>query len=372
MSRQDEFLRRHGLSIPIIQAPMAGSGGSALAAAVSGVGGLGSLPCAMLSPDQIAEEIAAIRAATTNPFNVNFFAHENPDPADSDPNGEAQARWRTLLRPYYEEMGLDPETVSNAPGRRPFDAEACALMEAVRPHVISFHFGLPDPALLDRLRAVGIAIWGCATTVAEARWLAERLNGSGLDAIIAQGYEAGGHRGVFLGDDPVTAAARQPGTLALVPQIVDAVGDIPVIAAGGIADGRGILAAEVLGASAVQIGTAYLRTPEALTSAVHREALVHATDDGTALTNMLSGRPARGLINRLMDERGPINPDAPAFPTAGAALAPLKAKAEAMGMSDFSSIWAGQAAALAVEAPAAEVTRRLWDAAVMLRAGFAT
>lgn len=361
MSKTQAFLEAHGLALPIVQAPMAGSNGANLAAAVSGAGGMGSLPCAMLSAEKIREEIAAIRAATGNPFNVNFFTHTEPVPDES-----AQARWRESLRPYYEEMGLDPNALSNAPGRRPFDADACTLMEELRPPVVSFHFGLPDADLLRRLRAVGIRIWGCATTVAEARWLA----GRGVDAVIAQGAEAGGHRGIFLTDDPVRDASSQVGTLALVPQVVDAVGEIPVIAAGGIGDGRGVLAAMVLGAAAAQVGTAFLVTPEAATSAVHREALKTATDDGTALTNLLSGRPARGLINRVMAERGPISRDAPAFPTAGSALAPLKARAEAEGHPDFSSIWSGQAASLAVAEPAADVTRRLWSEAEALRGKF--
>jgi nitronate monooxygenase len=361
MLKTQAFREAFGLAIPIVQAPMAGSNGATLAAAVSGAGGMGSLPCAMLSPDRIREEIAAIRSATANPFNINFFTHTDPLPDEA-----AQARWRARLRPYYDEMGSDPNALTNAPGRRPFDADACALMEELLPPVISFHFGLPEAGLLRRLKAVGIKIWGCATTVAEARWLAER----GVDAVIAQGAEAGGHRGIFLTDDPVRDASKQIGTLALVPQVADAVGDIPVIAAGGIADGRGVLAALVLGASAVQVGTAFLVTPEAATSAVHRAALKTATDDGTAFTNLLSGRPARGLINRVMAELGPISRDAPAFPTAGAALAPLKAKAEAEGRSDFSSVWSGQAASLAVEEPAADVTRRLWAEAEALRQHF--
>lgn len=358
MQKTQDFLKAYGLSVPIVQAPMAGSSGSALAAAVSGAGGMGSLPCAMLSADKIRDEIAAIRAATPNPFNVNFFTHIDPAPDEA-----AQGRWRETLKPYYDEFGLDPSALTNAPGRRPFDNDACALMEQLLPPVVSFHFGLPEPRLLARLKAVGIKIWGCATTVAEARWLAER----GVDAVIAQGAEAGGHRGIFLTDDPVRDASSQVGTLALVPQVVDVLGGLPVIAAGGIADGRGVLAALVLGAAAVQVGTAFLVTPEAATSAVHRAVLKTATDDGTAFTNLLSGRPARGLINRVMAELGPISRDAPAFPTAGAALAPLKAKAEAQGRPDFSSTWSGQSASLAVEEPAAEVTRRLWAEAEALR-----
>jgi len=365
MTATSDFLTAHDLAVPIVQAPMAGSNGAPLAAAVSGAGGLGSIPCAMLSLDKMAEAVADFRARTDRPLNLNFFTHTDPDPGEVDPTGPVQSAWKALLAPYYEELGLDPSATSNAPARRPFDAEACALVERVRPEVVSFHFGLPDKTLVDRVKATGARVWGCATTVAEAVWLAER----GVDAVIAQGAEAGGHRGIFLAPDVIAGAAQQPGTLALVPQVVDAVAPqgLPVIAAGGIADSRGIVAALALGAAAVQIGTAYLRTPEAATSPVHRRALAGARDDGTALTNMLSGRPARGLMNRVMTEHGPINRTAPAFPAAGTALAPLRAKAEAADSADFSPIWSGQAAALATEEPADQLTRRLWTEATERR-----
>jgi len=223
-------------------------------------------------------------------------------------------------------------------------------MEETKPEVVSFHFGLPSPALLDRVRATGAKIISSATTVAEARWLEER----GVDAIIAMGVEAGGHRGNFLSDD----MGRQVGTFALVPQIVDAV-KVPVIAAGGIAEARGIVAAFALGASAVQIGTAYMLTPEAKVTDSHRRALRSATDDGTRITNLFTGRPARGIVNRVMRDLGAINPAAPSFPLAAGALLPLKAKAEAAGSGDFTNLWSGQAASLAREMPAAELTRRL-------------
>jgi nitronate monooxygenase len=215
---------------------------------------------------------------------------------------------------------------------------------------VSFHFGLPEPKLLQRIKAGGFLVVSSATTAAEARWLEAR----GVDAIIAQGNEAGGHRGIFLSDD----IATQPGTFALVPQIVDAV-KVPVIATGGITDARGIAAAFALGAAGVQIGTAYLWCPEAKISAPHRAALKSARDDGTALTNLMTGRPARGIVNRLMREVGPISDVAPDFPLAAGALAPLRAKAEAQGAGDFSPMWAGQAAALGRAMPAGQLTKTL-------------
>jgi len=330
---------------PILQAPMAGANGSAMAIAVSQAGGMGALPCAMLSPDKMRAEMQIIRQQTDSPFSVNFFCH-TPPPPDS---GE-QKRWRERLRAYYLEHGLDPEAEAPAVNRAPFDAVAAGIVEEIRPAVVSFHFGLPEQSLLDRVKAAGSKVISSATTVAEARW----LEAHGCDAIIAQGAEAGGHRGIFLS----AAYHSQPGTMALVPQVVDAV-NVPVIAAGGIADGRGVAAAFMLGASAVQIGTAYLRSPESLVSDLHRQALATATDDQTALTNVFSGRPARGLMTRIMAEVGPLAAEAPPFPTAGGALAPLKKAAEAQGKSDFTSLWSGQAAALGLDLPAGEITRAL-------------
>ncbi len=329
---------------------MANSQGRALAIAVCEAGGLGSLPCAALSLEQARAEMQAIRAATRAPFNVNFFCHVPPEPDEL-----AQTLWRAQLAPYYAEHGLDVAAPVKAAPRAPFDADFCALVEDIRPEVVSFHFGLPCEALMQRVRASGAKILGCATTVAEALWLEKR----GVDAIIAQGAEAGGHRGVFLDLD----MSAQPGLFALLPQVVSAV-RVPVVAAGGVADGRGIAACFALGASAVQIGTAYLRTPQAATSRVHREALKTARDDSTRLTNLFTGRPARGMVNRLMRELGAIHPDAPAFPTAAGALGPLRAAAEALGRDDFSPLWAGEAAGLAREMDAGELTRLLWREAL--------
>ncbi len=341
--------------IPLIQAPMAGAQGPELAIAVCRAGGLGSLPAAMLTPERLREQIAAVRRETNAPFNVNFFCHAEPAS-----NPESEARWRNRLAPYYAEAGLDASAIPAAPVRAPFDAALCAIIEEMRPPVVSFHFGLPAAGLLSRVKATGALVLSSATTVAEARWLEQR----GVDGIIAQGREAGGHRGVFLSDD----IDAQPGLIALLPQVRDAV-RAPVVAAGGIADGRGIAAAFALGADAVQIGTAYLRTPEATISPLHRAALASAKDDATRLTNVFTGRPARGLVNRFVAEVGPMSEDAPQFPLAAGAAAPLRAAAEKLGSSDFSPLWAGESAALAREDGAEALTRRLWAEGQAVMAG---
>ncbi|MGE7154686.1 NAD(P)H-dependent flavin oxidoreductase [Methylorubrum rhodesianum] len=344
MAGETDLVRRIGIAHPIIQAPMVGPK-APLAAAVSAAGGLGSLGCAALTPDQIRAEVAAIRAVTDGPFNLNFFCHALPalDPA-------REAAWRSALAPYYAEFGLDPAAPVAMANRAPFDAAMAEVVEELRPAVVSFHFGLPAEPLLRRVREAGCLILSSATTVREARWLAER----GVDAVIAQGAEAGGHRGLFLTD----AAASQVGTIALVPQIADAV-NVPVIAAGGISDPRGVAAAFALGASAVQVGTAYLRCPEAGLSAPYRTALSTARDEDTALTNVFTGRPARGLLTRAVRELGPISAVAPAFPGAAVALQPLRTAAEAQGSGDFSPLWSGQAVGLSRERPAADLTRLL-------------
>ncbi len=344
-----------GIELPIIQAPMAGANGSAMVIAASEAGGLGSLPCAMLDTAQAQEEIGIIRRRTTKPFNVNFFCHTPPKP---DPDRDAA--WKARLAAYYTELGLDASASAPAVVRAPFDEAMCEIVEEHKPEVVSFHFGLPEQGLLGHVKASGCLVLSSATTVEEAQWLEDH----GCDAIIAQGYEAGGHRGMFLTDD----IATQPGTFALVPQVVDAV-HVPVIAAGGIADGRGIAAAFALGAAGVQIGTAYLFTPESLITDLHRAALRAARDSQSVLTNVFSGRPARGLVNRVMRELGPMSDLAPAFPTAGNALALLKAKAEAAGATDFSSLWSGQAASLGREIDSGGLTQQLAaDAEQRLRA----
>ena len=321
-----------GLEFPVIQAPMAGAQDWAMAAAASNAGGLGSLPCAMLSVEQQGEQLAKLRQATRGPINLNYFCHTPPAPDEA-----AETAWRTLLRPYYLELGLDPDARAPAAARKPFDETACQRVEEARPEFVSFHFGLPDAALLARVKGAGAKVLASATTVAEARWLAAR----GVDAVIAQGSEAGGHRGMFLSDD----IATQLGLFALLPQICAAV-SVPVIASGGIADPRGVRAAMALGAVGVQVGTAYLFTPEARIAALHAVALRGAAAEQTALTRIFSGKPARGIVNRLMRELGPMNATAPAFPTAGAALAPLRAATEPQGSDEFLQMWSGQAAPL--------------------------
>ncbi len=339
-------LQQHlGIELPIIQAPMAGAQGSALAVAVSNAGGLGSLPCAMLTVEAMKAELAAIKAGTTRPFNVNFFCHTPPAP-----DAAREDAWRAALAPYYGEFGIDASVIPAGPGRAPFSAAAADALEGFRPAVVSFHFGLPAPDLLARVKGWGAKVLSSATTVDEARW----LEAHGVDAVIAQGAEAGGHRGMFLSADLST----QVGTFALLPQIVRAV-KFPVIAAGGIADARGVAAALALGAAGVQVGTAYLLCPEALTSTVHRAALKSEAARHTTLTNLFTGRPARGIVNRVIRELGPISAAAPAFPLATAAIAPLRAKAESQGSGDFSPLWSGQNASVCREVPAAQLTRDL-------------
>jgi nitronate monooxygenase len=334
-----------GTELPIIQAPMAGAQGSALAIAVSNAGGLGSLPCAMFGPDAMRRELAALKAGTRKPFNVNFFCHTPPTASE-----QREAAWRAALSPYYAEFGIDPAGIGAGPGRAPFSAEAAELLEEFKPAVVSFHFGLPSADLLRRVKGLGAKILSSATTVDEARWLEAR----GVDAVIAQGLEAGGHRGTFLSDD----LGSQASTFGLLPEIVRAV-KLPVIAAGGIADAKGVAAALALGAAGVQIGTAFLLCPEATTSAVHRAALRSEAARHTALTNLFTGRPARGIVNRLMREIGPLSPLAPAFPLATGALAPLRAKAESRGSGDFSPLWCGGNPSGCKEVPAAQLIREL-------------
>jgi nitronate monooxygenase len=334
-----------GIDLPVIQAPMAGSQGSSLAIAVSEAGGLGSLPCAMLAPDVVRDELKKMTWATSKPYNVNFFVHRQPG---SEP--EREAVWRKILAPYYVELGVEPSTLTAGPARLPFNAETADVLEAFKPPVVSFHFGLPLRDLVTRVKSWGSKIVSSATTVDEARY----LEANGVDAIVAQGFEAGGHRGMFLTSDLNT----QLGTLPLVRQIARAV-KIPVIAAGGIADKEGFAAAIALGAAGVQVGTAYLCCPEASTTAVHREALKSADASTTAITNIFTGRPARGIINRIMREIGPLNAWAPTFPLAAAAMHPLRQKAESLSRNDFSPLWAGQNARLCREVPAAHLTREL-------------
>jgi nitronate monooxygenase len=324
---------------------MAGVQDSALAIAVSNAGGLGSLPCALLSLTAMQEELTRIAAHTSKPYNVNFFCHRPPAP-----NAEREAVWRAALAPYYQELGLDIDAIQPGATRTPFSNDAADVLSEFKPPVVSFHFGLPSPDLIARVRTWGARVLSSATTVEEAQW----LEAHGVDAIIAQGLEAGGHRGMFLSDDLTT----QVGTLALLPQIVAAV-KVPVIAAGAIVDATTTAAAMALGAAGVQVGTAYLLCPESTTGAVHRAALKSAAARHTSLTNVFSGRPARGIVNRIVTELGPMSAIAPAFPLASTAIAPLRAKAESLGRSDFSQLWSGQNPRGCKEIPAADLTREL-------------
>jgi nitronate monooxygenase len=334
-----------GIELPIIQAPMAGVQSNALVVAVCNAGGLGSLPCAMLHPEALRRELAAITSQTNRPFNVNFFCHTPPKP-----DAKREAGWRNLLAPYYKEFGIEIASIPGGPGRDPFSHDMADVLEEFKPPVVSFHFGLPSPELLARVKNWKPIILSSATTLDEAIW----LEAHGADAIIAQGLEAGGHRGHFLSHD----LTKQIGTFALVPQIVREV-KVPVIAAGGIADSQGVAAAIALGAAGVQIGTAYMLCPEATTGPVHRAAIKSAGSRHTALTNLFSGGAARGIMNRVMSELGPTSDLAPEFPLAAAAMAPLRAKAEAAGSGDFSPLWSGQNSSRCREIPAAELTQNL-------------
>lgn len=334
-----------GTALPLIQAPMAGVQGHALAAAVCNAGGLGSIPAAMLSLDALRNELTQLTALTDKPYNVNFFCH-TPPALDAT----REAVWQQALQPYYEELGLSLADIVPGPGRAPFSEAVADVVGPFKPAVVSFHFGLPSAALLARVKSWGSLVLASATTVYEALWLQDH----GADAVIAQGLEAGGHRGIFLSDDLST----QVGTMALLPQIVQAV-RLPVIAAGGIADPAGVAAAMALGASAVQIGTAYMCCPESTTTALHRAVLQSPAARHTALTTLFTGRPARGILNRLMRELGPLNPAAPAFPLATVAIAPLRGRAESQGSTDFTPLWSGQNASQCRNVPAAELTRAL-------------
>ena len=332
-------------AFPLIQAPMAGVQDWRLAAAVCEAGGLGSVPAGMLNIQGLEEQLTQLSAATAKPWNVNFFCHRPPTP---DPLGEQ--RWVETLQPLYEEFAADAAAIPHGPSRQPFDQDCATMLERFRPAVVSFHYGLPEAALLDRVKATGAKVLSSATTVEEALWLAD----NGADGVIAQGLEAGGHRGHFLSDD----LSLQQGTVSLLPQIRDAI-SLPVIAAGGIATPAGVKAARALGASAVQVGTAYLLCPQATTKGVHRQWLQSDRARHTALTTVFSGRPARGIINRLMATVGTMPETAPAFPLAGNAIGPLRAAAEAQGSGDCSPLWAGQFASACRDVSAVEVTRWL-------------
>lgn len=329
-----------GCRLPVIQAPMAGAQNSRLAIAACRAGALGSLPAAMLTPEQLRAEISAVRAATDAPFNVNFFAHRQPE-ADE----KRMQNWLAELAPHYRELGITPDDIVQGRGRQPFGKAQADIITELKPPAVSFHFGLPEADLLAQVKQSGAKILASATTVDEARWLVQH----GADAIIAQGLEAGGHRSMFR-----SKLHEQVGTFALLPQIRTAI-HVPVIAAGGISNAATARAAKALGADGIQIGTALLLADEADTTALHRAALQSPRAETTALTNLFSGGLARGIVNRFMREHGCISLDAPPFPLAQSASAPLRAAAEQQGSDEFSPLWSGQNAPLARSGSAAEI-----------------
>jgi nitronate monooxygenase len=334
-----------GIDLPIVQAPMLGIATVEMIVGVAEAGGLGSLPLSHLSPEDARSTFREIRRRTSKPINVNFLCHPTPtrDQACED-------AWRQSLAPYYAELGLAPALDPFGSPLPAFGSAHCALLEDIGPEVVSFHFGLPPKHLLARVRRTGAKIVSSATTVEEAQW----LDHAGCDAIIAQGFEAGGHRGTFLRQ----AVDGQVGTMALVPQIVDAV-KVPIIAAGGIGDAHGVAAAFALGASAVQIGTAFLFCQEANVSTLHRQAARSAQAEQTVVTNIFTGRPARVCETRIVRELGPIAQTVPDFPLAAAPLGPLRAASEPDGSTDFMPLWCGQAARLSPDLSAAALTRWL-------------
>ena len=326
-----------GITHPIIQAPMSGFSSPALVAAVSNAGALGSLGCATLPAKAARDQVEEIRRSSNRPFGLNFFVHPAPRI-----DAQVAHRLRARLSAYYDEFGLGSVPEPNVPFPH-FDQERLQLVLDLRPRVVSFHFGLPPADTLTRIKQTGAFVLSSATTVAEAR----RLEAEGADGIIAQGFEAGGHRGTFTEGD----GAGLVGTMALVPQVVDAV-RVPVIAAGGIADGRGIAAAFALGASGVQIGTAFLGCPEAVVPAIHRDALHRAADEDTRLTRAFTGRPARALRNRFIDEM--TDSDVLEFPAQASLMRPLFQVDDDMARKAFLPLWAGQAAPLVRDLPAAK------------------
>ena len=342
----NDFTRSLGIDVAIIQAPMVGAGTPALSAAVSNAGGLGSLGLGADSLEDALRRISEHAKASNRPLNANFFCHQEPTEI-----ANRSASMRSRLQPLYDELGLGPVPEARPPYPT-FGPQHVEIVEATSPKVVSFHFGLPEPNLLDAVRRTGAVILASATTVNEARSLEER----GVDAIIGQGLEAGGHRGTFQGSD----TSAQPGLFALLPQIVSAV-DVPVVAAGGIVDGRTIAAALALGASAVQIGTAFLRCPESSIHPAHRKALEQARDDGTRLTQLFSGKPARGFANRFMTEYRAAEDETAPYPAQISLTAPLKKGIDESRIGDVMSMWSGQSASLTREMPAAKLVALLVD-----------
>lgn len=340
-----------GIEHPVVQAPMAGASTPAMAIAVTNAGGLGSLGCAVMTGEQVRQAAEVVAAGTSGPVNFNFFVHNEPDLARHDP-----APMRAALALYYEEFGLGEPTVPKL-GAPAFDDAMLDVLLACKPKVASFHFGLPKPHAIEALKRASVTLIGNATNVAEAR----ALEAGGMDAIVAQGVEAGGHRGSFIG----AAHENDMGTMALVPLVVDAV-NIPVIAAGGIFDGRGVAAAIMLGAAGAQVGSAFLRSPESMVSPLHKQALADTADNSTKLTRLFSGRAARSIRNRLVRELASHEDDAAPFPAQRSVIAPLSKAGADRGSADFMQLWSGQAGLRAEDVPSAQIYRRICDEALAL------
>ena len=321
---------------------MAGAQDDVLAIAVAQAGGVGSIACATLTPQEIHASSTRFLNASTGPLNLNFFCHTMPQ---HDPKREAL--WLNELKGFYEELSLPLEyPISGMP--RTLDADMVDVTCTINPAIVSFHFGLPAVKFIDQIRRIGAKIIATATTVTEAQY----LEANGCDAVIAQGKSAGGHQGVFL----PTETPQLLSTSDLVQNIVATV-NIPVIAAGGIANAEGIRAIMERGASGVQIGTRFLKSPQSTITPIHRRILEGQTDRPTAITNVFTGRPARGLVNKLVRKIGPINPNVQAYPMAIPALAPLKAAT--VGSDDFVSLWAGENWKTGQPKPAADIVKEL-------------
>ena len=342
----NEFCRKYGLSIPVVLAPMGGGPStSELVAAVSNAGGLGSLAAAYSNAERIRQDIATIRKLTTRPFAVNLFSPQAQLPLNKGVNAVSD-----FLRPYHERLGLKaPELPQKA--IEDFDEQLEAVAQAVPP-IVSFTFGLLPAKATERLKAQGTYLIGTATTVDEAR----QLEKAGVDAVIAQGSEAGAHRGTFA----VPAEEALIGTMALVPQVVDAV-RVPVIASGGIMDGRGLVAALALGASAVQMGTAFLACKEAGTSIAYREALLRGRESATTLTRAFSGRMARGLSNDFIEKWNAAGLDHLPYPWQNAFTQPMRRAATAAKHAGLLSLWAGQGLGMLREMTASQLMTKLQE-----------
>lgn len=354
MKSNHQWMETLRLRWPVVQAPMAGSQGVELALAVSQAGGLGSLPAATLSLEALDAALRTLQASGL-PYNVNAFAHAEPAH-----DAAQEAAWLAALQPLAQCWNVTLPTGPAKAARQPFSESVLDVLGRYRPPVVSFHFGAPKPEWLAAIKAWGGQVWSSATTVDEGLWLQEQ----GCDVVVAQGLEAGGHRGHFLRAN----MQDQMGLMSLLPQLVGAL-KVPVLAAGGVANAAGVQAAKRLGAAGVQVGTAYLYCPEATPHPLHKAALQSARAGHTQLTNLFTGRPARGIVNGLMQALGDsghggeaLSSVAPAFPLATHALVPLRAAAEAQGHDDFIPLWAGQSAALCQPMSAADLTLQLGQA----------